>query len=90
MRAGQQLSGVSVRLAGGAARSFRVASTRRRLCAASLLAVARHLVPAERESADDILRYFEATPDGSGAFNFKSLPPGRYLVVAAPRARAHA
>jgi len=41
-------------------------------------------VPAERESADDLLRYFDAAPDASGAFNFKSLPPGRYLVVARP------
>jgi hypothetical protein len=43
-----------------------------------------HLLPAERESADDSLRYFEATPDGSGAFTFKSIPPGRYLLLARP------
>lgn len=86
VRAGQQVSGVAVRLAeGAAALSGRVVIaegypphpfTQTRV----------YLVPAEREGerADDALRYFEATPDGSGAFNFKNLPPGRYLAVARP------
>lgn len=86
LRAGQQVSGVSVRLAEGAA-AF---SGRIRIAEGyppqpfSQMRV--YLVPAEREGerADDPLRYFEATPDASGAFGFKSLPPGRYLVVARP------
>lgn len=82
LRAGQQLSGVSVRLAEGAALlSGRVAAAEGSAPPPfSQLRV--YLVPAERESADDLLRYFDATPDGSGAFNFKSLPPGRYLLIA--------
>ncbi|HKG14387.1 MAG TPA: carboxypeptidase regulatory-like domain-containing protein [Pyrinomonadaceae bacterium] len=86
LRAGQQVSGVSVRLAEGAA-TF---SGRVRIAEGypphpfSQMRV--YLVPAEREGerAEDPLRYFEATPDGSGAFAFKSLPPGRYLLVARP------
>lgn len=84
VRAGQQLSGVSVRLAEGAALlSGRVAAAEG--SAPSPFSQLRvYLVPAEREGADDLLRYFDATPDASGAFAFRSLPPGRYLLVARP------
>lgn len=86
VRAGQQVSGVSVRLASGAA-SF---SGRVRIAEGypphPFTQMRVYLVPAEREDerADDPLRYFEATPDASGAFDFKNLPPGRYLLVARP------
>lgn len=84
--AGQQVSGVNVRLAEGAA-AF---SGRIRIAEGypphpfSQMRV--YLVPAERddERSDDALLYFEATPDASGAFNFKNLPPARYLLVARP------
>lgn len=86
VRAGQQVSGVSVRLAEGAA-----AFSGRVVIAEGdpphpFTQMRVYLVPAEREGepADDPLRYFEATPDGSGTFNFKSLTPGRYLLVARP------
>ncbi len=41
-----------------------------------------HLVPAEKENVDDVLRFFsdEVKPDGTFALN--NLPPGRYLTVA--------
>ncbi|MFN2498194.1 MAG: carboxypeptidase regulatory-like domain-containing protein [Pyrinomonadaceae bacterium] len=41
-----------------------------------------YLVPAEKESAEDVLRFFasEASPDG--AFALSNLPPGRYWAVA--------
>ncbi|HLL75584.1 MAG TPA: carboxypeptidase-like regulatory domain-containing protein [Pyrinomonadaceae bacterium] len=47
-----------------------------------------HLVPAEAERADDVLRYAEtlALPDGS--FAFRNLAPGRYHFVARPVAEA--
>ncbi len=45
-----------------------------------------HLVPAEKESADDTLRYAEATAQSDGTFKFTNLAPGRYLVVARPLA----
>jgi protocatechuate 3,4-dioxygenase beta subunit len=84
VRAGQQLNGVEVRLAEGAALlSGRVVAAEGAMTP-HFSQTRVHLLPAERESADDPLRYFEATPDGSGAFIFKSLPPGRYLVVLRP------
>ncbi len=84
VRTGQQVSGVAARLAGGAALLSGRVVVAEGAAAPPFSQLRVHLVPAERESADDPLRYFDATPDGSGAFNFKSLPPGRYLVVARP------
>lgn len=84
VRAGQQLNGVEIRLAQGAAMLSGRVVVPEGATAPPFPQMRVHLVPAERESADDPLRYFDATPDGSGAFTFKSLPPGRYFVVARP------
>jgi hypothetical protein len=43
-----------------------------------------YLVPAERERADDVLRYGEAGLDSSGSFALTNLAPGRYWVMARP------
>ncbi len=43
-----------------------------------------HLIPAEKEAADDVLRYAQATVDGAGGFQFKHLAPGRYYLLAKP------
>ncbi|HWQ31748.1 MAG TPA: hypothetical protein VNQ79_02600 [Blastocatellia bacterium] len=40
------------------------------------------LLPAEKEVADNVLRYAEAGADGDGAFSFSHLAPGRYLLLA--------
>ncbi|HXQ73506.1 MAG TPA: carboxypeptidase-like regulatory domain-containing protein, partial [Pyrinomonadaceae bacterium] len=37
-----------------------------------------YLVPAEREKAADVLRYFVIAVQPEGTFSFNSLPPGRY------------
>jgi hypothetical protein len=84
VRAGQQVSGVAVRLAEGAALLSGHVVVAEGSAPLPFSRMRVHLLPAERESADDPLRYFEATPDGSGAFTFKSLPPGRYMLVARP------
>ena len=41
-----------------------------------------HLVPEDRERADNILRYSETLVDRDGSFSFTNLAPGRYFVVA--------
>lgn len=41
-----------------------------------------HLVPAEPEAVDDVLRYFENDIGGDGVFAFTSLAPGKYWIVA--------
>ena len=40
-----------------------------------------HLVPAEPEAADDVLRYFENEVAADGAFSLTNLAPGKYWLV---------
>jgi protocatechuate 3,4-dioxygenase beta subunit len=82
IKPGQQLTGVAVRLSEGAAGlSGRVVAAEG--AAPPPFAQLRvYLLPAERERADDALRYFETATNSDGSFNFKNLPPGRYLLLA--------
>jgi protocatechuate 3,4-dioxygenase beta subunit len=86
IRAGQQLSGANIRLAEGAAAlaGHVVASEGSALPSPASLRV--YLVPAEREHADDTLRFYETVPGPDGSFSFRNVAPGRYLVVACPPA----
>ncbi|MGH9769596.1 MAG: carboxypeptidase regulatory-like domain-containing protein [Blastocatellia bacterium] len=43
-----------------------------------------HLIPAEKEAADDVLRYSQMNVSGDGSFHFKNLAPGRYYLLAKP------
>jgi hypothetical protein len=88
LKTGQQLKGIAVRLGEGAA-SFggRVAPVEG--AAPQTPAPTRvHLVPQERERAEDPLRYHEAAVAPDGAFSFKNLAPGRYLLLARAEAEA--
>ena len=40
-----------------------------------------HLIPAEHEQVDNILRYSETPVSSDGSFAFSHLAPGRYFVV---------
>ncbi len=40
-----------------------------------------HLVPAERDAAGNVLRYYEAPVNSDGTFALKHLAPGRYFVI---------
>ena len=40
-----------------------------------------HLVPLEREEANNVLRYSETLVGSDGSFAFSNLAPGRYLLV---------
>lgn len=82
LRSGQQLSGVSIHLAEGAA-SFVGRIVAAEGAAPPPFAQMRvHLVPQERERDDDPLRFYETAPASDGTFTFKNLAPGRYLVLA--------
>ncbi len=78
VKAGEKLTGLTVTIAQGAA------ELRGRVTSQSLPARLRvHLVPAEKESADDVLRYAEViTRDG--AFTFTNLAPGKYWLLPRP------
>jgi hypothetical protein len=83
LKSGQQLSGLSLRLTEDAA-SFggRVVPADGANAAPPYTQMHVHLVPAERERADDTLRFYEVAVAPDGTFAFKNLAPGRYLVLA--------
>lgn len=43
-----------------------------------------YLIPAEKDSADDVLRYAQTTTTLEGNFHLKHLAPGRYYLLARP------
>ena len=43
-----------------------------------------HLIPAEKEAADDVLRYAQVNAGGDGGFHFNNIAPGRYYLLAKP------
>ena len=83
VRSGDRLIGLTVTLAEGAG------SVRGRLAvpddskAFGNLNVV--LVPAEREKADDVLRYFAVNVAPDQTFSADNLPPGRYWITTHPR-----
>jgi hypothetical protein len=86
LKPGQHLSGLSVHVSEGAA-SFtgRVVAAEGVATTAAAQPYAQmhvHLIPAERERADDPARFYEAAVAPDGTFAFKNLAPGRYLVLA--------
>jgi protocatechuate 3,4-dioxygenase beta subunit len=88
LKPGEQLAGASVAVSAGAA------TLRGRVAAAegeSLPEGLRvYLVPAERERAEDVLRYSETSAQSDRTFVFKNLAPGHYLLVARANANADA
>jgi hypothetical protein len=88
LKPGEQLAGASVAVSAGAA------SLRGRVAAAEGEQLPDglrvYLVPAERERAEDVLRYAETTALADGTFAFKNLAPGRYLLVARANANTDA
>ena len=80
LKFGERVSGVTVTLAEGAA-SFRGAV---KLAEGESVPAKLYLqlVPAEKEHADDVLRFFTAMVNADGTFAVTNLPPGRYWVLA--------
>ena len=82
LKTGERVSGLTVTFTEGAA------SLRARIVAPegpNLPARMRvYLVPAERESIDNVLRFFEAAVDGDGRVAIDNVAPGRYWIIARP------
>jgi hypothetical protein len=81
LSSGQRATDLTVTLAEGAAglRGKVVAASE----STSLPARLRiHIVPAEADSADSVLRYAEIAVDDGGAFSISNLAPGRYFILA--------
>jgi hypothetical protein len=49
-----------------------------------------YLVPAEKESSEDVLRFFEVGVQRDGTFSISNIEPGRYLAVTRPAEDADA
>ena len=80
LKFGERVSGVTVTLAAGAASLRGAVNPAQGGTLPANLYV--HLVPAEREKADDVLRFFMTAVLANGAFGFNNLPPGRYWALA--------
>jgi len=78
--ASQRITDLTVTLREGAA------SMRGKVVAASegarLPALQVHLVPAETEAVEDIIRFAEVRVDSEGAFLLSNIAPGRYYLLA--------
>ena len=76
VKAGEQLSNITVTLAAGAA------SIRGKIAVAEGATVpsgaAVYLFPTERDKVEDVLRYFVAAVAADGTFTLNNIPPGRY------------
>jgi len=83
VKSGDRLTGLTVTLAEGAA------AVRGRVIPRDDSKAATHLnvilVPAEREKADDVLRYFAVDIAADQTFVADNLPPGRYWIITNPR-----
>jgi hypothetical protein len=82
LKSGERVSGLTVAITEGAA------SIRGRISVAagqSLPPSMRlYLVPAERDSSENLLRFFEGTVANDGTFAMGNLAPGRYWMIAQP------
>ena len=80
LKSGQQINGVSI-LVGQDAASLRGRVTATPEGAAFPADLRVHLVPADRDQANDVLRYSETLIASDGSFAFSNLAPGRYFIV---------
>jgi carboxypeptidase family protein len=80
VRAGETVSGVTVTLAEGAAvvQGSVAAPKGGRLPKSTFV----YLIPAEKENATTLFRYFEARIQGDGTFSLGNIAPGEYFIVA--------
>lgn len=78
LKAGEKIADLAVTLAEGAAGLKGKVISNGKL--PSRLRV--HLLPAEPEAKDNVLRFVEVRADEDGSFTFANIAPGKYLVVA--------
>jgi hypothetical protein len=87
VKPGERLSGLTITLAQGAA-SLRgqVAISEGETLPERLFV---YLVPAEREKADDVLRFYAAAVSPEGKIALNNLAPGRYWILVKPAVDAN-
>jgi len=80
IKSGQQVSGISI-VVGQDAGNLRGRVTVAPEGTAFPADLHVHLVPADREQANNLLRYSETTITSDGNFAFSHIAPGRYFIV---------
>ena len=81
LKSGDRVTGLTIMISEGAAGiDGRAVSSNTKISSPSRLRV--HLVPAEPEASDDLLRYAELTVTDGGKFKFNNIKPGRYWLLA--------
>ena len=86
LKAGEQLSNLTITLAEGAASvRGRVPVTEGAVLPAGMVV---YLMPSEQDKVDDVLRFFVSNIETDGTFAFNNLPPGKYLVLTQTNAEA--
>jgi hypothetical protein len=79
LKSGERVSGLTVTITEGAASlRGRAAATEGQGLPPNLSV---YLVPAEKESADDVLRFFEARVDSDTGFAIGNIAPGHYWMI---------
>ena len=79
LKSGDRVAGVKATLAEGAASvSGQVELPEDRRAGTVVV----YVVPAEKDKADEVLRYFAAPVAGDGSFTLDHVPPGRYWALA--------
>ena len=77
---GENITGLSINvLPGGGAIRGRIAGATESTAIPSGLRF--FLIPVEKERVEDVLRYSETAADSTGAFFFRNLAPGNYLIA---------
>jgi hypothetical protein len=83
LKSGERLTGTIIQLAqDGATVRGKIAPSAEGATLPDNLKI--YLIPQERERAEDILRFSETNVRSDGAFTFRNLAPGRYLIIARP------
>jgi len=77
----QSVSGLNVTLSEGAATIRGAVITAEGKMVKDRLLV--YFVPVEKDSASNLLRYFETRSEPDGRFELRNIPPGEYFAVAA-------
>jgi hypothetical protein len=81
LKAGQQLPGVSITVKEGAVGlRGRVVPAKEGARLPERLRV--HIIPAEKESGDETLRFYETAAGADRSFSFTNIAPGKYWIIA--------
>jgi hypothetical protein len=80
LKSGERVAGLTVTIAEGAARlRGRISAPEGQRVPTGLRV---YLVPAERDNAENVLRFFEASTGSDATFAIGNIAPGRYWIIA--------